>query len=155
MHEGTRLLGLEMRRRGARHVETALEVNLDHRIEILLRHLVEDAVAQVAGVVDDAIDSAIQVERILDDRLGRLPHGHTVGVGGRRATERADFVHRLLGRPGIAASAVDGHTQVIHDDLRALARGLDRDPLAHASACAGDHDDFSFQQTLHVFLQKK
>ena len=67
---GTRFLAFEMRRSGPRHVEAAFKVNIDHGIKVILRHLVKNHVAQIAGIVDHAIDLAEQIERLNDDGLG-------------------------------------------------------------------------------------
>ena len=63
----------EMRDRGARDVEGAIEVHLDDRVPFLDRHVMEHAVAQDAGIVHDDIDTAEIVDRILHHALGVVP----------------------------------------------------------------------------------
>ena len=63
-----------------RDVEAAEEMDPDHRLEVGDAHLVEDAVAQDAGVVDDAVDAPEGVERGRDDALGPGGLGDAVGL---------------------------------------------------------------------------
>lgn len=45
----------------------------EHRVELLLGHLMAEAVAQVAGVVDDGVYAAEDVERRLHDFVRAVP----------------------------------------------------------------------------------
>src|SRR5262249_27522927 len=51
----------------ARHVETRIHVDADHVVPLLVAHLVEEAVAGDAGVVDEHVD---RTERVLDGFRG-------------------------------------------------------------------------------------
>ena len=70
---GAGRLLLEMRRGGAADVERALEMHGDDGVELLFRHLVEEAVAQIACIVDHAVDAPERIERRLDDAMRALP----------------------------------------------------------------------------------
>ena len=50
-------------------------------LEVDDAHAMEDAVAQDAGVVDDAVDAAEVVDRRLDDAFGAGRIGDAVAVG--------------------------------------------------------------------------
>jgi hypothetical protein len=55
---------------GTAHIECAVEMNLDDRVEVLRRHFEEDLVAQDAGIVDHAVDAAKGFDRGGDDVVG-------------------------------------------------------------------------------------
>jgi hypothetical protein len=50
-------------------VESSLEVDVDHRLNHGVVHLVEGLVAQDARVVDQDVDTAERIDRGLHDRL--------------------------------------------------------------------------------------
>ena len=97
MHVGARSLRLEVRRGGAADVERTLEMHASTEFELLLGHLMEQAVAQIAGVVDHGVDAAERVDRRLHDPLRALPGGDAVAVGDGAAAERLDLVDDLVG----------------------------------------------------------
>ena len=76
MHKGTAFLILEVRCSGAAHVERAVQVHVDHRTPFVFVHLVKDAIAQNAGVVDHAIDAAEMADRRLNDGRRALARSH-------------------------------------------------------------------------------
>ncbi len=151
VHEGARLLILEVIGRGAAHIERAVEVDLDHLIEVDDGHAVEDAVAQNAGVVDHAVDAFEAVERALDDLFRALRLGDAVVAGNRFAAGLADLLHDLFGRLLAGRTfAVDSGAEVIDDDLRAfLGREHGHTP-ANATARAGYDNDLTFQAASHL-----
>ena len=53
----------EVRRDRADHAERDDGVDVEHRLELLVGHLVDDAVPGVAGVVDEDVDLAELVDR--------------------------------------------------------------------------------------------
>jgi hypothetical protein len=64
------VLDAEVRRRLAHNLERRRRVQVDNRVPLLVRHLVDDAVPCVAGIVDDDVDLAVaKVGRFLDERL--------------------------------------------------------------------------------------
>ena len=86
------LLVLEMRCGGARDVEHAAQVHVVDRVELGARHLVEHRVAQDAGIVDQHVDAAVRIERILDDAVRGVPVRDVAHAGNRLAAATADFV---------------------------------------------------------------
>src|SRR6185437_1295152 len=117
-----------------------------HHLPVDRRHAVEDAVAQDAGIVDDAIDAAEGIERGLDDALGAGRLGHAVGIGDGGAAGGADLVHHLLCRAGVGiAFAVGAAAKVVDHHATTLAAGQERDLAADAAARAGNDDDLAVE----------
>ena len=150
MHIGAGLLFFEIRCRGAADKERAVQVHVDHRAPFFRVHFEEHAVAQDAGVVDDAVDAAEVVDRRLDDGIGAHPGGDAVGVGHRLAALGADFVHYLLRRTRVLAFAAYGGADVVHHHLGALGRHQQRELPADAAAGAGYHHHLVLQHMCHV-----
>ena len=81
----------------ARHEKAAVQMDINDRLPFLDVHLEEHAVTQDAGIVDDAIDAAEEIDRRLDDVVGRLPGRHVIGVGQCFTTGGTNFIDNLLG----------------------------------------------------------
>ena len=94
----------------------AVEVDVDHRVPEVGRHVVERLVAEDAGVVDDDVDASEGVERGLHDRRSALGRRHRIGVGDSLAAECRDLVDHPLGGALVAAGAVDRSAEVVDDD---------------------------------------
>ncbi len=92
------LLGAEMVGGGAADEEAAVEVHVDDGEPVLRRHLVEDRIAQDAGVVHHDIDAPETVEGALHDPLGAGPFGDAVAADGRAPAALRDDLLRLRGR---------------------------------------------------------
>ena len=84
-------------------------VDVEHRLELLVGHLVGDAVPGVAGVVDDDVDGAEGVDRGGDELVGGAGLGQVAGVDGGFAV---DLARGLLGDVGV---------EVVDQNLGALA----------------------------------
>jgi hypothetical protein len=145
VHEGAALLLAKDPRRGVADVERAHQVNLDDGLERFHAHLVEDHVAQDAGIVDDAVELAEMIGRGLHDLAGGDSFRHRLEIGHRDAAALLDLVDHLLGRRSAGTGAVGGSTGVVDDDLGALRRAEQRDLAPDAAACAGDDDDLVLQ----------
>ena len=108
-----------------RHVEDGVEVGVDHRVPVLLRHTVEHAVAGDAGVVDENVDGP---EIARDARHPLLAGGIVAHV------ELVDGDARLgleLARGGIVAGVGGGYTA-------ALVLEGNGDGVADAARTSGD-----------------
>ena len=138
---------LEVRGGSAADVKRAVQVHLEHRVPLVHAHLVEEAVAQNARVVDHHVDAAKAVDGRLNDAGCACGIRHAVGIGRGLTTQGFDFVHHFLRGACILAFARDGRTDVIDHHLGALTRHGQRDVAANAATCAGDHDDFVFYQS--------
>ncbi|MET4723580.1 hypothetical protein ABIF63_007686 [Bradyrhizobium japonicum] len=120
-------------------------MNLDDGLERFHAHLVEDHVAQNAGIVDDAVELAEMIGRGLHDLAGGDSLRHRLEIGHRDAAALLDLVDHLLGGRSAGTGAVGGNTGVVDDDLGALRRAEQRDLPPDAAACAGDDDDLVLQ----------
>src|SRR5262249_39082088 len=149
MHEGARLLLAEVRRRRARDVEGAEQMNLEHQIPVNHAHAMEDAVAQDAGDVDDAVDAPERVDRGFHDVGGRPGLGDAVEIRNRLPAIALDLVHHLLRRRIRRALAVDRAAEIVDHHLGAFARRRERDLAADAAPGPGDDDDFSLEGLTH------
>ena len=101
-------------------------MDVEHRLELLVAHLVGDAVPGVAGVVDEDVDLPEGVDRLLDDLVAGARLGEVAGDGDRLAL---DLARGLLG--DVAVDVVDRH-------LRALGGEQLRGRAADAARRAGD-----------------
>jgi len=118
-------------------VKAALEVDGDDRVPLGFRHLVEDGVAQDAGVVDDGVDVAISLHGVGEQRMRAVPGGDVGAVGDGLAAAGADGLHHLFGRPQGAALAALADSQVLtttRAPSRAASRAISA-PTAAAGAC--------------------
>ena len=113
-------------------------MHVDHRTPQIGGHVVERLVTQDAGVVDDDVDASEGVQRGLYDRRAALGRGDRVGVGDGLATGRLDLVDDSFRGSLVAAGAVDGTAEVVHDDQRPTGRHQQRVLAAEASAGARD-----------------
>ena len=107
--------------------------------------LVEDHVAQDAGIVDDAVEPAEMIGRRLHDLAGGDRFRHRLEIGDRGAAALLDLLDHFLGGCGADAGAVGGAAGIVDDDLGAFGGAEQRDLAADAAACAGDDDDFVLQ----------
>ena len=140
--------------RRLRDVERALEVDVEHGVEVVPGQLRERLVAQDAGVVDDDVDLAERVDRGLDDALAALGGGHRVVVRHGVAAGGLDLVDDLLRGCVVAALAVDRAAEVVDDDLRAAARHLEGVGPAQPAAGAGHDRDPAIEGDLrHAALR--
>ncbi|MGY3360546.1 hypothetical protein ACVWZK_007209 [Bradyrhizobium sp. GM0.4] len=145
MHERAGLLLAENPRRGVADVERAHQMHLDDGLERFHAHLVEDHVAQDAGIVDHAVEPAEMIGRGLHDLAGGDGFGHRLEIGDGGAAALLDLLDHFLGGRGAGASAVRGDAGIVDDDLGALAGAEQRDFAPDAAACAGDDDDLVLQ----------
>jgi hypothetical protein len=98
--------------RGTRTGEGALEVDLGDEVEVLVRHLPDDLVAQHTGVGDQDVQAAEGFDGRVDEGLGRFGRADGGGDGDGLAPGCGD-----LGGRGLSDSLVD----VVDDDGRACA----------------------------------
>ena len=108
-------------------------------------HVVEDHVAQDAGIVDDAVEPAEMIDRRLHDLAGGDRFRDRLEIGDRGAAALLDFLDHFLGGRGAVARAVGGAAGIVDHDLGALGGAQQRDLAADAAARAGDDDDFILQ----------
>ncbi len=81
-----------------RRREVALEVDGDDGVPLLLGHVHEHPVAEDPGVVDEDVEAAELVDRLLDHATGAREVGDVLAVRDRLAAGGADLLDDLLGR---------------------------------------------------------
>src|SRR4051812_22353998 len=146
------ILLAEMRRASPAHAERAVQMHHDDVGPVRPAHAMEYLVAQDAGVVDQDVDAAESVERLLDDLVAvrRLADRERRGDG--LTALFLDLVDHLLRRTGVAAGAIERRADVVNQDLGALLRHQHRDGAADAAAGAGDDGDFVLNDSGHMRL---
>ena len=156
MHERAGFALAKVGRGGPRHVERPLEVHADDRVPVVLGHLVEDDVTQDPRVVDDPVEAPEIADRLRDHALGGGEVRDRVEVGHRLAAGVPDPGHHFQGGHPVAAFALFGSTEVVHDHLRAVPRGEQRDVAPDPPARAGDQDDLAFEHPFaHVVALRR
>ena len=130
-------------------VEVALEVDVEDDVPLLLRHVEDHLVAKDAGVVDDDVEAAEGVERLLHHAVSGLEVGDVVVVRDGVAAHLLDLGDDLVGGALLAAGAGGGATEVVDDDASALGREAKRLAAANAASGAGDDGDFAFEPVTH------
>src|SRR5205807_1879053 len=115
-------------------------VDVEHRLEVLVGHLVDRRVERIAGVVDDDVDLAEGVDRLGHELVGRARLGQVAGEH-RRLT--ADLGARLLG---------DVSVEVVDEDLRAVLHEQLRRRPADAARRAGDDRRLAVEYSHSVAL---
>ena len=126
-------------RRPAGRGEVALEVDVDDGVPLLLGHVDDDSIAQDAGVVDEDVEVAEGLDGRVHEALRALPRRDAVAVRDGLPAHGDDLVRHLLGRGAVAAGAVGGAAEVVHDDLRSLPGEQQR--VLAADAAPGPRDD--------------
>src|SRR5450756_2724784 len=154
MYIGARFLLAEISGGGPADVERAVQVHVDHGAPFLRVHFEKHAIAQDAGVVDDAVDAAEVVDGGLDDGVGAHPGSHAVGIGHRLTALGTDFVHHFLRRAGVFAFAAYRTADVVHHHFGALGRHQQRELATDAAARSGHHHHLVFHHVGHMALLK-
>src|SRR5262249_16448635 len=122
----------------------------EHQIPVDHAHAMEDAVAQDAGNIDDAVDAAERVDRGFHDVGGRPRFGDAVEIRNRLPAVALDLVHHLLRRRIRRALAAARAAEIVAHPLGAFARRRERDLAPDAAPGPGDDDDFSLEGLTHL-----
>ncbi|TLD47114.1 MAG: hypothetical protein FAZ92_00606 [Accumulibacter sp.] len=104
-------------------------MDVEHRLPLLVAHLLDDVVPGVTGVVDDDVEAAELAERRLHEALGEIGGGDAADAGDRLAAGRDDVADGLCRRCGV---------DIIDHHMRALRRQLERHRATDAAAGAAD-----------------
>ena len=126
-------------------IEVAGQVHIDDSLPILGEHVVEHLVAQDPGGVEDDVQPAESVARLLHHRQAIVEFGNGAVIGGRLAARVFDliddFLRRRLVRP-LAAAAGAG---IIDDDLGAVRSHQLGDFGPDPAACSRTDRDPPFE----------
>jgi hypothetical protein len=121
--------------------ERPLEVDPDHRVPLVLGHVEQHPVPQDASVVDENVEAAEDLDRLVDQSAGAVPVGDVVGVGDGDPARGLDLVHDGPGRAGVGPAAGHRAAQVVDHDVGTLAGQLQGVSPPDAPAGAGDDGD--------------
>ena len=124
-------------------------MHADDRVPVVLGHLVEDCVAENPRVVDDDVDPAEAVDRLLDHRLRGGEVRDAAEVRLRLAARVANGGDRLERRDPIPAFSGSRAARIVRDHLRAVRSQHLRDLGADAASGAGDERDLSVNHPGH------
>jgi hypothetical protein len=144
--EDTRGLLLEVGSSRPAHVETALQMYCEHRIEIFLAHAMKDDIAQIARVIDHDVDSAEGRARGFDNCSSRIKARNVMPIGNRTPPGRQDLADDSFGGSLISRRARQCRSEVVYHHGGSGARQLQGDATANATACAGHDGHFSLQK---------
>jgi hypothetical protein len=122
VHQRAAFLSAEIIGRRAAGVERAVKMDLHHRVEILIGHLVKEPVAQDAGVVHHRVDAAEFLDPGFDHRARGVGIGDVAAIGDRVAACGLDFLYDLLGRGLGLAGALQRRAQIVHYHRGAFRR---------------------------------
>ena len=122
-------------------------MDAEHRVELVLLHLHEHAVAREAGVVERDVEVAELGDRAAHERLALLPVGDVAEVRDRLAARGLDLRDHLAGRVLVGAAAVALGAEVVDHDRGAVPRELDRLDAAEAAPCSGDDRHLAVQDS--------
>src|SRR5205085_4366669 len=97
------------------------------------------------GVVDEDVEPAELVDRLLDEpsRAGEV--GDVLAVRRRLAAARADLLDHLLGRAGIGPFAGEPGAEVVDHNLRSRSCERERVRAADPASCTRDDRDLPAQ----------
>ncbi len=96
------------------------QVDIDHRLPILREHVVEHLVPEDAGGVEDDMDAAEDIARLLHHLEAIVEITDRAEIGDRFAARGLDLVSHRLCRGLAAALAGAADAGIDDDDLRAL-----------------------------------
>ena len=150
MHQSTALLFAEIIGRRAAGVEGAIEMDLHHRVEILVGHLVEEPVAQDAGVVHHRVDAAEFLDTRLDHRARGVRIGDVAAIGDRIAARRLDLFDDFLRRSFCLTGAFQGCAQIIDHHGGAFCGCHQGDITPDPTAGPGDQNHLSVKCFCHL-----
>ena len=96
------------------------QMNIDHRVKIVFRHVPNHPFTQHAGNVDQDVDFAKAVDALRYHAAGFLVIGNTVVVGDGAAASGPYLRDDIVGRPLVGSFAAATHAGVVDDDAGAL-----------------------------------
>ena len=111
-------------------------MDIDHRVELFIAHLVDHRVPGVTGIVDDDIDATECLDARVDIALGETVFGDAADYGDRFAARvpdlRGDIVSRFL-------------VKIVNDELCALRGEFQCHRTPDTAAGSRDKCDLSFE----------
>ena len=96
------------------HIRRSIQVNVNHQIPFIKRHLLERFIPQDTGVIDQDIDGAIFLDRSLDDTFSAFPVRYGILVSDSLATGRSYLFHDQISSITLARP-IHRSTQVVNN----------------------------------------
>jgi AraC-like DNA-binding protein len=106
----------------------------DNAVEFFLGHLVEERVAQIAGIVHDSVDATEIIDRCLHHRLPAIPARDAVTIRDRTPASNHDLTDHLLCRREVLPFARERHAEIVDDDRRAGPCQTQRDSASDTAS---------------------
>ncbi len=122
----------------------------DDRVPFVGRHVDQHAITQNPGVVDQDVEVAEGLDRLVDEPFGAVPVRDVVEVGDSRSAGCLDLVNDLLRGRCVRTGAVGAPAQVVHDDLGPFGREQQRVRAADAASGPG-HDRDATIEFAHAY----
>jgi hypothetical protein len=119
--------------------EVSPQVHSDDRVEILRSGVVDHAVTQDAGVVDQDVQATELLDRLRYQGTGPVEVRDIVVVGHRPSARGDDLVDHLLRRALVIAATVPIRPQVVHDHGRTGTGQRQRLTTTDTTPGPGDH----------------
>src|SRR6266851_3135247 len=127
-----------MRGRWTHRAVMPLQVHADHVVPFLLGHVEDHAIAQDTGDVDQDIEFAEFLDRLVDEALAAFDGRDIHMIGDRVSAARLDFFRDVIGGRGGFFLPRDRDSEVVDYDCASLCGECPRDTAADAAAAAGD-----------------
>jgi hypothetical protein len=129
-----------------------LEVDVDDGVPFRLVHVETHLVAQDAGVVDEHVEPAEGVDRLVHECFGAAPRRDAVVVRDRVAALRLDLVDHLLRGCGVGSFATRRAAEVVHDHRGTFGCEEQRVRTTDTAAGTGDDRDLAVEVAHSVLL---
>ena len=134
----------------AGRVEVALEVHRDDGVPVGLVHVEDHLVAEDAGVVDDDVEPAERLDRLVDHRPRAGERRDVAGVGDRLTAPATDHVDDGLGDGLVGALTARRAAEVVDDDLGPGIGQLHRVPAPDAVPSASDDGHLAIEDSHEI-----
>ncbi len=126
------------------------QVNVEHRVEVLVAHVLERASPHDARVVDQDVDAAVGLKCGVDDGAAARCGRDRIGGDDGLATGRMDLVDHGVRGAGIAAVTGEAAAGIVDDDLRSARGEHQRVFASEPPAGTGDDGDAIVEAQVHV-----
>ena len=150
MHERAAFLFAEIVGGRAAGIEGTIKMDLHHRVEILIGHLVEVTVAQNAGVVYHRVDATEFLDPGFDHRARGIGIGDRAAIGNGIAPSGPDLFDDFLRRSFCLTGAFQGCAQIIDHHGGAFGGCHQGDITPDPTAGPGDQNDLSVKCFCHL-----
>src|ERR1700722_17954171 len=134
-----------MRGRRLDRAVVPLQVHPDHVVPFLFRHVEDHAVAQDAGDVNQDVELAEFLDRLVDESLAAFDGGDIHMIGSGVATRALDFFDYIVGRRLRFFLSRDRDAKIVDYHCASLCGECPRDAAADTATTACDGGYFSVE----------